>query len=250
MASNRLKDLFHEKNTPHGGRYLTHPLKQFETLDPRSNELVHALRPPAIAALKEAGLFSSHAPTPGGTFKHQLMVSCITASIELQARDLGYGYISQQALLERADTNLVIDFSKMKNVAVDGLLIPDALFALEIDGKFLVFFLEADRGTEPERTKSMRKSWRHNLEQYHKLIHNGLYKDIFKLKAKAVLLNITISNKRRDNMVAMVSQKGCSYILSRSIPEFGRYFKPPKTMNLLDVAWMRKGYPPYKIGNT
>jgi len=237
MASRRLAILFHEAGM------IDRAFKQFETLDPRSNELVHSLSQSGIDVLKEASLYSSYAPAPGGTFKHQLMVSCITASIELGAREKGWRYIPQHELLERAQTELAVD--------IDGLLRPDALFALEIDGKYLVFFLEADRATEPLDTKNIRKSFRHNLEQYRKLIGHGQYKEKFKLKAGALLLNITVSEKRRDHMVKMIEElyaKECTYILNHYLPEFGSFFKPPQVINLLDVAWQRARYPAYKIG--
>lgn len=237
MASRRLALLYHE------GNLLERPFKQFETLDPRSNELVHALGENANQALKEAGLFSSRAPTPSGTFKHQLMVSCITASIELGAREKSWRYIPQHELLDRAGADLIVD--------IDGLLRPDALFALEIGGKYLVFFLEADRATEPLDTKNIRKSWRHNVRQYRKLIGHGQYKSLFKLKADALLLNVTVSEKRSVNMIKIedeTSPKGCTYILNHYLPEFGSYFRPPQVIRLLDIAWKRASNSPYKIG--
>jgi hypothetical protein len=238
MSTSRLKLLFHE-HPPH----IERSFRQFETLDPRGNELVHELTEHSVAALKEAGLWSAYAPSPGGTFKHQFMVSCITASIELNARKKGWRYIPQHELLQRAETELAID--------IHGLLRPDALFALEIGGKYLIFFLEADRAAEPLDTRNIRKSFRRNVEQYRQLIGNEVYKDKFNLKARALLLNVTVSEKRRDHMIKMVDEifpQGCTYILSHALPEFGRYFKPPRTMNLLDVRWQRAGNPAYRIG--
>ena len=55
-ARERLTDLFHESNTPHGGAYLTRPLQQFRTIDSRYNQLVYDLAPASVAALKNAGL--------------------------------------------------------------------------------------------------------------------------------------------------------------------------------------------------
>lgn len=244
MASRRLTLLFHEKNTQHDGTYIERPFKQFETLDPRANELVHALTPRAIDALKEAGNFSRYAPKTSGTFKHQLMASCITASIELNARERGWEYIPQHELLERAQTELVVD--------VDGLLRPDAFFALNMNGKYMAFFLEADRATEPLNTLSIRKSWRHNVHQYRILIGRHVYKEVFNLKTNAVSLNVTNSKKRCANMIKIIdsaSPNGCSYILSHHLEEFGSYFKPPKMLNLLDVVWQRSRRPGYVIGS-
>lgn len=238
MSTSRLKLLFHENPS-----YIDRPFRQFETLDPRGNELVHALTEHSVVALKELGLWSAYAPNPGGPFRHQLMVSCITASIELNAHEKGWRYIPQHQLLERAGTELAVE--------IGGLLRPDALFALEIEGKYLVFFLEADRATEPLGTRDIRKSFRHNVEQYRRLIGNEFYKEKFNLKASALLLNVTVSEKRRDHMTKMVAQfhpHGCTYILSHALPAFGTYFKPPRIMNLLDVKWQRASNPEYQIG--
>ena len=237
MASRRLALLFHEACV------IDRPFRQFETLDPRSNELVHALTKNGIDILKEASLYSRYAPAPSGTFRHRLMVSCITASIELGARRRGWRYIPQHALLDRAKTELAIN--------IDGLLRPDALFALEMAGKYLAFFLEADRATEPLETKNIRKSFRRTVGQYRKLIGEGLYREKFGLKANAVLLNITVSKKRRDHMVKMIgelSPKACPYFLNHCLPEFGSLFKPPPVMDLMDIAWRRESLSAYKIG--
>ena len=229
--------LFHESG------HIDRPWQQFETLDPRSNDLVHALDKNGIDALRRAERFSEYAPAPGGTFKHQLMVSCITASIELGAKERGWRYIAQHELLARAGTALVTD--------MDGPLRPDAMFALDMGGKFMVFFLEADRATEPLSTKNIRKSWGRNVAQYRELIGRGHYRKKFSLKAPAVLLNVTISNTRLDSMTGVVQDEfpgGCAYMLGHACPEFGSYFRPPCVMNLLDVPWKRAGYPPFIIG--
>jgi hypothetical protein len=237
MASRRLALLFHEADL------IDRPFRQFETLDPRSNELVHALSKTGADMLKEAGLFSRYAPASNGPFRHRLMVSCITASVELEAKTKGWRYLSQQELLERAQTTLAID--------IDGLLRPDALFALEMAGKYLAFFLEADRATEPLETKNIRKSFGRTVEQYRKLIGEELYKKKFRLNANALLLNVTVSKKRLEHMVATIGKtysKGCPYILNQYFPEFGQLFKPPPAMKPIASSWERAGYTAFKIG--
>lgn len=237
MASRRLSLLFHD------GGLIDRPVRQFETLDPRANELVHALSKTGADMLKEAGLFSGYAPASSGPFRHRLMVSCITASIELEAQTKGWRYLSQQELLQRAQTTLAVD--------IDGRLRPDALFALEMAGKYLAFFLEADRATEPLETKDIRKSFGRNVEQYRKLIGEGLYKKKFRLKANALLLNVTVSRKRLEHMVETIGKaysKGCPYILNQYFPEFGQLFKPPAAMKPIACSWERAGYTAFKIG--
>ena len=237
-----MRQLFHERNTEHGGPYLVRPFQQFETLDPRRNELIHALSPHGRAALEEAGTFSKFAPVATGPFKHQLMVSCVTASIALQAGKLEFRYIAQHELLDRAQTEL--------RIRVDGDLRPDAFFALEMQGKYIALFVEADRGTEPLATDSARKSWQRTIRQYRRLVGDDLYREVFRLKAPAVMLNITVSERRLDAMMKVLRGEfpnGCPYILNLALPEFGRVLRPPKLLDLLDGEWARAGHPTYRI---
>lgn len=233
----RLAQLFHE------GRYVTRPQQQFNTLDARWNELVHEITPAGIDALKDVDLYLPHAPKHGGPWKHKLMVSCITASFELNAREAGIRYIPQHEILKRSGKELLIHID-------GGVLRPDALFALEIEGKYVVYFLEADRGTEPLSTSASRKSWNRNIAQYRKLIGHKVYCNYFNLEAPAVLLNVTISNSRRDAMVRVIGHeypRGCSYIVNYALPEFNEVFRPPREMDMLSVSWERAEYPNYTI---
>lgn len=65
-ASERLTDLFNEKNTKHGGRYLDRPLQQFRTVDSRYNQLVYDLTPvgPRELAQSETSSASLNATGP------------------------------------------------------------------------------------------------------------------------------------------------------------------------------------------
>jgi hypothetical protein len=231
----RLRELFHE------GRYLERPYQQFDTRTSHWNELVHGLSQGGVEFLKDEGRYTRHAPHPSGPFKHQLMVSSVTASFELGARSAGIRYIPQHEILVRSGNELAVSID-------NGLLRPDAVFALEIGGKYVVYFLEADRGTEPLRnsstSKAFRKSWQRNVEQYRALIGRKIYRDYFKLNAPAVLLNVTISRERMDHMVEVLGEefpRGCHYMLNYAFPEFGGTFKPPKMMDLLSVSWARFG---------
>ena len=229
----RLRQLFHE------GAYVTRPRQQFNTKDAHWNELVHQIAPTGEDVLKERGLWQKRAPRTTGPFKHQLMVSCITASFELNAKAAGIRYIHQHEILERSNNDLLVEID-------GGILRPDGLFALEIDGKYVVYFLEADRGTEPLSTDASRKSWNRNIAQYRKLIGHKVYRNYFNLEAPAVLLNVTISNSRRDAMVRVIGHeypRGCSYIFNYALPEFNEVFRPPREMEMLSVSWERAEYP-------
>lgn len=236
-SSDRLKILHHEL------RLLDRPFQQFETLDPRKNELVHEASPLALDLLKDQGLYSDYAPSPRGAFKHQLMLSCVSASFELNAREKGYKYTPQHELLERVGHDHTVDIEGDK-------FVPDEVFMLSIDGKDLLIFLEIDRGTEPTESEAKRKSWTQSIGQYRKLIGHKLYKDRFNVSCGALLMVVTISPAKQAGILKVVNDTfngPCNYILVHNLPEFGRIFHPPTLLNMLGAEWSRCQYPPFKL---
>ncbi|MEL6709362.1 MAG: hypothetical protein AAFP79_13860, partial [Pseudomonadota bacterium] len=132
-AKERLTDLFNEDRTAHKGAYLARPAQQFRTLDARYNQLVYDLSQASVAALRRSG--SAIRAARSGPWQHSLMVSCITASIELACieRD-DINYIPQSKILARAEASLrwttkICDPETGSTYAKD--LLPDALFGLE-----------------------------------------------------------------------------------------------------------------------
>lgn len=225
-ASERMKDLARNG-------YLTRPFQQFETADPEYNELVHELTPKAIEVLKAEGLYSERVPSPHGAFKHQVMLSCLTSSFELGAKDRGFAFIPQHKL---GDPVITIDGDRVA---------PDGIFMLKIDGKELLVFLEVDRGTEATSSENLnRKSWKRSIKQYKRLIRDGLYKEHFGVTCGALLLVVTISDAKVSGIKKVIADElgACNYVLLHSIPEFGRIFHPPKIIDILSVKWKREGH--------
>lgn len=236
-SSERLKVLHHEL------RLIDRPFQQFETLDPRKNELVHEVSPTALELLKDEGLYSDYAPSARGAFKHQLMLSCVSASFELNAREKGYAYTPQHELLERVGHDHTIDIDGDK-------FVPDEVFKLTIDGKDLLIFLEIDRGTEPTESEAKRKSWKQSIGQYRKLIGHKLYKERFDVTCGGLLMVVTISPSKQAGILKVVHDTfdgSCNYILVHNIPEFGRVFHPPQLLDMLGAQWNRAGYPPFRL---
>ena len=238
---NRVNDLYHENNTPHHSPYLDHPQFQFGSVDADENELVHKLDDAAYVAM---GSREEYAIRPGGPGEHQLMANCIYSSIEIQAnKNAGLRFVHQHELLQEAGRSIKIE---AKGV---GELIPDGMFVLERHGKRILFFLEADRATEPRNTSSRRKSWVPLIRQYQELLETNkpdqLYKRLFNVNCGAVMLNFTTEHTRGRGMVSDVAEtfkRGrCNYILTHVLPDFGKYFKPPDIMQLLDVHYQRAG---------
>ncbi len=247
-AKERLTDLFNEDRTPHRGAYLTRPAQQFRTLDARYNQLVYDLSPGSVDALRKSG--SVIRPARSGPWQHNLMVSCITASIELACieRD-DLNYIPQSKILTRAEAGLrctteICDPDSGAYYEKD--LLPDAVFGLEYmtsEGKRYRFYvLEADRATEPLRsTEIHRKSFLRHLLQYEDYIEGGGYQEHLNLTAPMMVLNVTTSEERMRRMLGLTKElfpNGNSYQLFQVWDAFGPVFSPPNPMRqMLEVVW-------------
>lgn len=222
---------------------LDRPTAQLATLDPRYNEMVHEVSPKGLAVLKDEGLYSEYAPSMRGSFKHQVMLSCISASFELNAREDGIIYTPQHVLLERLGTDHRIKLDS-------GDFTPDEVFMLSVDGKSLLLFLEVDRGTEPTESDSLvRKSWTRSVAQYKELIGQAKYKTRFGVSCGAFLLVVTVSRAKQAGILKSVDKEcGASpYILTHYLPEFGTYFHPPMLLDMLGVKWERCGNKPFSL---
>lgn len=236
-AKERLTDLFNEDRTPHKGAYMTRPAQQFRTLDARYNQLVYDLSPASVAALRESG--SPIRPARSGPWQHSLMVSCITASIELACNERDdINYIPQSKILARAEASLrwpteICDPETGATYEKD--LLPDAVFGLEYltsEGKRYRFYaLEADRATEPLRsTEIHRTSFLRHLMQYEDYIEGGGYRDHLNLTAPMMVLNVTTSEERQTRMMTLVQEmfpESNSYQVFQVWDAFGPVFRPP-----------------------
>ena len=244
----------------HEGALLSKPGKQFDTMDARYNQLVYDLNENSIQVLRAEGRFSDHAPTCSGPWKHRVMVSCITASMELATYDINIRYIPQHEVLAQLGTSLRVPITiRNDKLARDEQhdLIPDAMFGLEYDDhgrkSYIFYLVEADRGTEPLRVKNLaRKSYLRSIQQYRKLIGGKQYKSHFRLNAGLLVLNVTTSIERMNNLLELVStasESGANtYLLFQTASCFGTYFRPPTPMvNLLNDPWQRAGHQPFSL---
>lgn len=247
-AKERLTDLFNEDRTPHKGTYLTRPVQQFRTLDARYNQLVYDLSPASVAALRESG--SAIRSARSGPWQHSLMVSCITASIELACNERDdVNYIPQSKILARADKSLrwtteICDPDSGASYEKD--LLPDAVFGLEYltpDGtRYRFYALEADRATEPLRSAEIhRKSFLRHLLQYEDYIESAGYREHLNLTAPMMVLNVTTSEERAQRMLGLTKElfpRGNSYQLFRTWGAFGAAYAPPRPeFRLINESW-------------
>lgn len=259
-AQERLGDLFHEDNTEHGGAYLIRPAQQFQTIDSRYNQLVYNLAPAAEKALKQERLWSDRSVPNGGPWWHTFMVSSITSSIEIGCVARGdLQYIPQSQILNRADSPLSCSVSyrdPILNKQVKQVLKPDAIFGIEYatpsGQKFRFFAVEADRSTEPRRSKSSsRKTLQKSLLQYEQLIAGQAYRQQFSLTAPLLLLMVTTSPARSVAITKMIDEqelRSRSAMLVCDWSCFGDQRAIPGIKDaLLDQPWTRSNLPPISI---
>ncbi|WP_028795334.1 replication-relaxation family protein [Thalassobaculum salexigens] len=254
-ARRELADLFHEDSV-HGGPYLDRPWQQFDTMDARHHDLVYDLTEAAEDALAETGRFRANTQAPGGPWVHRHMVACITASIELAAlaRD-DIRFIFQDEIVKGPLRTPVPYTHNGRTETRD--LVPDAVFALAYrtpaGERYRHFALEADRGTEPGRSNSFdRKSQLRTVLQYRTYVGEGQYKTHLGVSAPMLVLTVTASSGRLGNLIELVAKTSetgrNSFMLFQHLPQFGRYFTPPKPVpSLLSSAWRRAGHTGLRI---
>lgn len=255
-AKDRLTQLYHEAGG-HGGAYLDRPWQQFATHGARYHDLVYDVTDAGGRALKEAGRLREHVPAPGGPWVHRYMTAAITASIELATLQTQHvRYIFGDEILARAQAPLRFSVTTY-GVASD--LIPDALFGLEYDREgrklYRFFIVEADRATEPTTaaaSRHRRKSYERTIRQYREFVGKGQYKAALRLTAGMVVLNVTTSETRMQNLIDLTGKLSDggrnSYMLFAPLPQLGRAFKPVDVLeHLLSSPWRRAGLSGFRI---
>ena len=222
--------------------YLEREKKQKYTDNPHANELVHKLTPKAFALLKEYGFYSEFFPTITGWFPHQVMLSCISASFQLNMRKhKGYVFTPQHQMLE------VVNHTARITTPTKDYFTPDLLFKMTIHGRDLLVFMEIDRATEVnESSNPDRKSWKKSIKQYHDLISTKRYKELFGVKddCAALLMVVTINAGKQNNILDIIEREfksPCPYMLLTYMTEFGEDFHPPKSLDMLGIKWKRCG---------
>ena len=134
---------------------------------------------------------------------------------------------------------------------------PDAIFGIEYTVKkeklYLLFALEADRNHEPNRAATFnRKSYARTILQYREYLGRSLYKTHLGRKCGMLVLNVTTNLTHLHNILSLVNEltdnRGLSYLLFKTVPQFGGLFRPPKLLpELLHLPWQRPGYEPLCI---
>lgn len=244
-ARDRFTSLFHDD------AFFGRPKAQRRTDRSQFNVLVYEPAEKALRELEYAGLYRKYAPgaSPNHWF-HDFELSCFTASIHLATLGTEYTYIFQDEILERAGRPLEFDVGHI----VDGKNIyyrPDRMFGIGYpDGTKRIFVVERDRGTEVERTAFGRKSIERLAQHAKRFIADGRYRELLNIPGGVVLINITTTRRRMDNMMRMWEEVTgpCNYAWFAVMPRFEDVLKPPGIMkHYLTDPYERPGRPPIRI---
>lgn len=161
--------------------------REFLRLPPQQQQIAKADFHPYVydltrkAELYLQGLGDPKTTRPRGHWWHAFLTASITSAVAIEAAKRGYRYIPAHEILNRAGAALAIPTGTQK-------LIPDQLFALDYGGMFRSFVLEVDRGTEPIRSQTSRKSMNRMTEEYERLVISDQMRQYYHLKSSLVVL--------------------------------------------------------------
>lgn len=252
----RMTDLFHEG-------WLTKPAPQWEAMNARYRFDCYELGRKATAALAERGVQDSRPLGTGNSFRHELMVCLIMASIELSARRNNIALLSWKDVLamapestREAEAPFAVPMSFAHRGQTFGrALRPDGQpFGLRGSRCFWFVGFEADRHFEPLHPtdlNSRNSSILGKFLQYRHLVGERLFESRFGLSNVLVPI-VTINEQHMRNMVELVLRitdgQGFKWMLFKTVPDFASVEKTIQpTIDLLAEPWHRAGHPPLNL---
>lgn len=211
--------------------YLDRPEPQFNNMNARYQPFVYSLP-------GEKG---------GGWFVHQLMGSCISASMEIACREKDLTYFSRRSIL-------AIKHSKMelRLPSFDGQkkVVPDDLGGIGYsDRHTLVFPREDSRATEAVNGRILEKSDEgKKLLAYIYILRNRVYEQVWGVTKLKVLFP-TVTKGRKETLQTFVQTHApdlSKEFLFKVFPDFGKHWKIPAIYTDI-LLWERADGKPFDI---
>lgn len=261
----RLGVLYHEAG------YVNRPAQQWQAVNARYMPAVYELGEAGEQILVELGLMLHASPLlhrgrgNGMLFHHELMVSDILASIEIEVRTRAdLRFVSWQEILEKAPeatrasadpfeipVTISHDFAGRTEISHRPIR-PDALFGIEFrsDGRntYRFFALEADRASEPAyRGNLEQSSYLRKLLQYREVLSTRAFRSYLGVPNFEVLTVTTNDAHLRTIMnlfTEITNGDGNPHMLFRVV-ETGTSFEraPPPSPLMFNTPWIRVGHP-------
>ena len=245
--------------------FLSRPLQQRESASANHRPLIYELDERGVRVLRERGAALPQ-KSYHRNFAHELMISQITASIELGTREhphvrliawpeiLASPHTPLATRESQTPTSIPVEFFFRKdkialNVQADAQ--PFGLEGVVGGNRSYLFFpgIEADCGTEPlDASDADRSSLAKKFAAYTAIAEHGIYRSHFGFPNFFVPI-ITSSNARMHSMMRLLEKmtdgRGSKMFLFKTFPSFTSFEPPPKAGgHILSEPWDRVGHAP------
>lgn len=196
--------------------------------DPLLTKNVYRLHKNAELELEKRGLYSLLAERKGWAV-HQLMGSCITASLELALKDIKF--IPRHVILSENNKPLRFELTRSPRKS----LVPDELFGLDYGNDFYRFFVcEWDRNSEPwKRTTSEGVDFAGKLADYIEVIRSGGF------KPHTTILIVTTSPSRAQSIKEEIPADLAHLFIVNVLDYFANPWKMPPVLTDIVKPWER-----------
>lgn len=246
----RLKHLYNEDRTSHGGPYLDRPARQQFTPDAGWQHLSYILDKAGYRALEAAGKRNLYAKQADqGWYPHQQMTGAITASLELATIKHGLRYGDQEEIFRHrlcpestrlSSMPLSLTIAEREVQTKTGVsrrgpetIISDQLFRITYPDNIKFFVLEADRASEDFETI------RGKLRRWIEVLRLGIHRKHWGTPSLIVLM-VTTSDYRMKRIMSMLDAMTTNTepFLFTCKPVFGDAWHVPAVMyDLLETPW-------------
>jgi hypothetical protein len=243
--------------------YIARPHQQRQNADANCRPLIYELDERACRLLREHG-FSLFPKRHHRNFAHELMVSQITASIELGVRDDSNVRLITWAEILASDktprttreaaspASISVSYALRSDRRTETITADASPFGLErmIEGKRSYLFfpgIEADCGTEPvDAGDPGRSSIAKKFAAYAAIAEQGIYRSHFGFPNFFVPF-ITTSSARLASMMQLLNRqtggRGSKIFLFKTFPSFTSPEPPAPSGHMLTEPWQRVGFP-------
>jgi Replication-relaxation len=263
VDSHRLNLLSRQPNL-----YLARPIQQRQCAEANYRRLIYELDERGYRALRDRGL-SLLPKSYHRNFNHELMVSQITASIELGTlQSPNIRLIAWPEILASENTpqatresptpaSIRVTYTLRRETLTSEIVADGRPFGLErlVDGeRSYLFFpgIEADCGTEPiDASDAERSSIVKKFTAYRAIAEQGIHRSHFGFPNFFVPF-VTTTAARLRSMTELLDRltggRGSKMFLFKTFPSFASPEKPPTPSgHMLTVPWQRAGFPPLSL---
>lgn len=225
-----------------GGYIFIHPTYN-EIAGKQNGKYLYSLSNRGKEALQNNRLYEKTIWPSGNDLKHQYLISAITSSIHIFAKEAGVEYIPGHRILAKNDTTLYCK---------EAGFTPDQLIGLKFGDVWRIHPIEAEMSyidsrsnfNDPRYQHKSTSVYKKKLKHYDKYILDGIYKEHLGVNTGAVALFFFTAPGAMDkfNEVNANTLEHRPHIASQTIDGFLPEFKPQLPYDYLyDTPYWRSG---------